>query len=548
MNKIISFIKLFIILLFFSGSLFAQVTQDWAAIYNGPGNGADRANSIAVDGSGNVYVTGGSIGNGTSFDYVTIKYNSAGAEQWTARYNGPGNSDDWAYSIAVDGLGNVYVTGGSRGSGTFDDYATIKYNSAGVEQWVQRYNGTGNGNDAASSIAVDGSGNVYVTGQTVGSGTFDDYTTIKYNTDGVWQWGQIYNGTGNSSDVANSIAVDGSGNVYVTGRSTGDGTSSDYVTIKYNTDGAWQWGQLYNGLGNGYDEARSLAVDGSGNVYVTGGSMGSGTGTADYATIKYNSDGDGQWLQTYNGPGNSSDIAYSIAVDGSGNVYVTGRSWGNASTGEDYATLKYNSAGAEQWTTTYNGTGNGYDYAYSIAVDGSGNAYVTGRSLGNGTGSDYATIKYNSSGIEEWTAIYNGPGNNYDWASSIAVDGSGKVYVTGQSTGSGPDEDYATIKYSQPIGIKPISTEIPNAYKLLQNYPNPFNPTTKIRFAIPKSSFAILVVYDALGRETETLVNEQLNAGTYEVDWNAGKFSSGVYYYKIQTTDFSQTKKMILIK
>ncbi len=121
--------------------------------------------SLAVDGSGNVYVTGESAGSGTSRDYATIKYNSSGVQQWVARYNGPGNSNDFAdYSLVVDGSGNVYVTGYSLGSGTLDDYATIKYNSSGVQQWVARYNGPGNNYDFATSLAVDGSGNVYVTG------------------------------------------------------------------------------------------------------------------------------------------------------------------------------------------------------------------------------------------------------------------------------------------------------------------------------------------------------------------------------------------------
>ena len=200
-----------------------------------------------------------------------------------------------------------------------------------------------------------------------------------------------------------------------------------------------------------------------------------------------------------------------------------------------------------QWVSRYNGPGNNFDYAYSIAVDGSGNAYVTGRSMGNGTGSDYATIRYNSSdGFQQWVQRYSEI--DYDWASSIAVDGSGNVFVTGRSSGNGSSEDFATIKYSQVIGIKNVSSEIPNGYKLLQNYPNPFNPTTKIRFSLPKNSFANLVVFDALGRELETLVNEQLNAGTYEADWSANKFSSGVYYYRLNTGDFTETKKMILIK
>lgn len=86
------------------------------------------------------------------------------------------------------------------------------------------------------------------------------------------------------------------------------------------------------------------------------------------------------------------------------------------------------------------------------------------------------------------------------------------------------------------------------SYELTLNYPNPFNPVTKIRFALPKSSFAKLVVYDMLGRELETLVNEQLSTGTYEADWNAAQFTSGVYYYKLSAGDFTETKKMILIK
>jgi len=92
---------------------FSQVTQEWVARYNGPGNSNDNAWSLAVDGSGNVYVTGSSDVSGTGRDYATVKYNSSGVQQWVARYNGPGNSSDNARSLAVDGSGSVYVTGES---------------------------------------------------------------------------------------------------------------------------------------------------------------------------------------------------------------------------------------------------------------------------------------------------------------------------------------------------------------------------------------------------------------------------------------------------
>ena len=149
----------------------AQVTQEWAARFSGPGNWYDRASSIAVDGSGNVYVTGWSVRSATQRDYATLKYNSSGVQQWEARYNGSGNGNDAATSLAVDGSGNVYVTGYS-GNFPNHDYATIKYNSSGDSLWVRRYNGPGNSDDEAYSLAVDGSGNVYVAGNSA---------TIKYN-------------------------------------------------------------------------------------------------------------------------------------------------------------------------------------------------------------------------------------------------------------------------------------------------------------------------------------------------------------------------------
>ena len=134
-----------------------------------------------MDVDGNIYVTGGSAatGSGTGNDYVTVKYDTAGAQLWVARYNGPGNSNDVASALAVDAVGNVYVTGSSVGNGTTFDYATIKYNTNGNQLWVARYNGPENSDDVATSLAVDAAGNVYVTGWSHSSGIMDlDYATI----------------------------------------------------------------------------------------------------------------------------------------------------------------------------------------------------------------------------------------------------------------------------------------------------------------------------------------------------------------------------------
>ena len=631
----------FLFFIFLSTNLFAQVTQLWVSRYNGPSNDNDEPYNLAVDDSGNVYVTGRSIGNGTNYDYATIKYNSGGVQQWLQRYNGPGNGNDLARTISVDGQGNVFVTGFSAGNGTGSDYATIKYNSGGVQQWVQRYNGPGNGDDDAYSLAVDGQGNVYVTGWSDG-----DYATIKYNSAGVQQWVQRYNGPGNGNDDAWSIALDDSSNVYVTGHSAGIGTGSDYATIKYNSGGVQQWVQRYNGPGNGSDGANTIAVDDSRNVFVTGNSEGNGTGW-DYATIKYNSSGVQQWVASYNGPGNNTDRPNSIAIDGSGNVHVTGYSFG-IGTGTDYATVKYNPSGIQQWVSRYNGPMSSLDFATSIAVDGQGNVYVSGDSyVTPGAGTDCLIIKYNSSGVQQWVVIYNGPGNGNDYGSFMEVDGQGNVYVTGSSVGGGTSYDYATIKYSQtplpipsaPLLVSPVNgatlvvlnplldwdnstyaesyqiqvstdslftsivygsigipfsefqipnnglninttyywrvnasnvmgtspwstvfhfttgvtnisgnSELPKEFKLYNNYPNPFNPTTNIKFDIPKSSYVKLIVYDVLGREIKTLVNEKLNAGRYDINWDGSDYPSGVYFYKLATDDYVSVKRMVLLK
>lgn len=101
---------------------------------------------------------------------------------------------------------------------------------------------------------------------------------------------------------------------------------------------------------------------------------------------------------------------------------------------------------------------------------------------------------------------------------------------------------------SQVFGIELISSEIPLKFSLFQNYPNPFNPTTKIRFEVPKSGNVNISVFDMLGKEITTLVNQQLQPGTYETDWDSTGYSSGVYYYRIISGDYTETKKMILMK
>ena len=546
MKNLINFLKLFVILFIFPGSLIAQVTQEWVKLYTGQTNTGAGGISMVIDGSGNVYVTGTVIISSTNWDFMTIKYNTSGVQQWVATYNGPGNGSDMGQAIAVDSSGNVYVSGPSTGSGTSFDYCTIKYNSSGAQQWVSRYNGPGNDSDNVRNdcIAVDGNGNVYITGTSVGNGTGFDICTIKYNSSGIQQWVIRYDGPGYYEDGGRAIALDASGNIYVTG-DYDELYSDNYCTFKFNPAGVQQWMAIYNGPDNLSDWATDIAVDGSGNVYVTGQSFGYVT-QGDYCTIKYNNSGVQQWVARYDWLNYGEDQANSIAVDAVGNVYVTGHGGNLQSLGRDYCTIIYNSSGVQQWTARHNGPGDDDDEANSIVVDAAGNVYVTGESEGIGTKLDYCTIKYNSSGVQQWLIRYTGPGNDNDNPNNVAIDGSGNVYVAGVCFGTTANS--ATIKYSQQIGVQNISSEIPSSFSLSQNYPNPFNPSTKIKFDLPESEFITMKIFDALGREVATLVNEQLIPGTYEAEFNGANYPSDVYFYRLTAGDFSETKKMLMIK
>ncbi len=371
----------------------------------------------------------------------------AGTPLWTNRYDGPASSSDQATAIAVDAAGNVFVTGYSLGLGSGLDYATVAYSSTGAKLWVNRYNGPASSSDRASAVAVDSVGNVYVTGQSTGFGTGLDYATIKYSNAGVPSWTNRYDGPASLDDQALGVAVDTNGNVYVTGSSIGTSSGSDYTTIKYSSAGTMLWINRYDGPVSGADQAVAMAVDTNGNVFVTGFSEGNGTGF-DFATIKYSSAGTQLWVKRYNGPGNSIDTASNIVVDASGNVIVAGASYGGSS-GMDYATIKYSSAGVPLWTNRYNGPGTGDDIPSALAVDAAGNVYVTGSSVGNASYQQYATIAYSSTGVPLWTNRYHGPGASSDTANAIAVDARGNVYVTGASyTADDLSTDYATIAYS----------------------------------------------------------------------------------------------------
>jgi uncharacterized delta-60 repeat protein len=432
----------------------------------------DIGYGIAVDGSGNVYVTGQANPLGSTAYAFVAKYNTGGAIQWQRKLD-TALQTDIGFGIAVDATGNIYVTGnatGAAGSNATAAYAfiaklpadgtipgtgtyvvggsTLTYSAAtmteaaasltdaagtlttttiSVNHWIAQLDTSGVF-DTGYGIAVDGSGNVYVTGQ-ANTATAAYVFIAKYDTTGVIQWQRSLD-TASNADAGYGIAVDATGNVYVTGAAN----TNAYVFIaKYDTSGVIQW-QVILDNATVADTGAGIAVDGSGNVYVTG--QAGGASTAAYVFIvKYNTSGVIQWQRKLD-TASVSDTGTGIAVDGSGNVYVTGQGGGDSASTTSYIFIvKYNTSGVIQWQRKLDTSVQG-DSGHAIAVDGSGNAYVTGQAnttQGSGLQSLTLIAKYDTSGVIQWQRTLNKT-SNYDMGYGIAVDGSGNVYVTGQSS------------------------------------------------------------------------------------------------------------------
>ncbi|MFA5066352.1 MAG: SBBP repeat-containing protein [Dehalococcoidia bacterium] len=380
------------------------------------GGGDDGGRSIAVDAAGNVYVAGYSTDTWGSpvqaytsgNDAYAAKLNSGGTLIWNTFMGGSG--DDYGYGIAMDASGNVYVTGYSNAAwgspvrtytSDYDAFAAKLNGTTGALAWNTFLGGSGN--DRGRGIAVDGSSNVYVAGYSyatwgspvrVHTASCDAFAA-RLDSGGALAWNTFLGGNG--YDVGYDIAVDAVGNVYVTGYSgaTWGSPVRDYSSgydafaARLNSGGALAWNTFLGG--NGYDVGYDIAVDAVGNVYVTGYSdatWGSPvrvyTASCDAFAVRLDSSGTLIWNTFLGGRGD--DVGFGIAVDVTGNVCVAGHSdasWGSpvrtyTSDYDAFAAKLNGTTGALAWNTFLGGSGN--DYGRGIAVDATGNVYVAGES------------------------------------------------------------------------------------------------------------------------------------------------------------------------
>ncbi len=323
-------------------SLTSNGSERWVYCYNGLGNDDDEANSLVYGTDGNIYVAGYSTGSGTYSDFTVISLTSNGSERWVYRYNGPGNGHDWAYSFVYGADDNIYVAGRSWGSGTNWEFTVISLAADGSERWVYRYNGPGNYEDWAYSLVYGTDGNIYTAGESYVSGAGRDFTVISLAANGSERWVYSYNGPGNGWDEAYSLVYGTDDNIYVAGYSESSGTYRDFTVISLTSNGSERWVYRYNGPGNGWDWAYSLVYGTDDNIYTGGWSYSRGIST-DFTVISLTSNGSERWVYRYNGSGNSGDGTYSLVYGTDGIIYAAGYSTGS-NTWRDFTVISLNPA------------------------------------------------------------------------------------------------------------------------------------------------------------------------------------------------------------
>jgi uncharacterized delta-60 repeat protein len=418
--------------------------QLWMSVYNSPFEGIDAPSALVSGPDGSIYIAGISW-SGTSLDYITLKYNTAGTLAWQARNNGPGdNSWNETTAIAIDNTGNVIVTGYSPNSEGWLNYHTIKYSAAGTELWVQDYNYASTDpenpsevtNSAPRSVTTDSDNNIYVTG------VFDIFLerigTIKYNAAGQQQWIDTYTTEGEKTQ-GSKIEVRNN-KIYVAGSHNGNFANNGNVLLSYNPDGTRNWVRETTDLVDAVNV--QLLFDAQGNPVVA--AKGLTPGAEEFAlnvaarAKKYSVQGSliGQAafiIDTSTGTASMGDLA-GIGLDTNGNVYFTVNSFYSAN-GAVYETVKSafgTTAPAPQWNTVYtNSAAPNATMLYPFA-DGNGNTFSTGQYYSFADGMlnpNYFLVKHNAQGAIAWQTVYNAENGNPAEGIMGRTDTSGNTFV-----------------------------------------------------------------------------------------------------------------------
>ena len=466
--------------------------------------------AAAIDSSGYVYF----VGRQTDATQKILKYDSLGNIIWAKDFNVITGSN--YLGIAAFKSRYFYITYSNQDH----SFGLTKFDTNGVLLWKKNISGY---YYEPMCITHDTSGNIYLTGDISYNGI--NSFTVKYNPQGDTLWSAIYYPSTNGGAFSpHSISVDNSKNVYITGNLNNPDFTFAYGTIKYDSSGNRKWISKYyspmspnHGAGGG-----CVKADNKGNCYVTGGATYAninGIGYTTPVTIKYGPNGDSIWTRLFR----LQDTiqfggAYDMFLDENDNLFIPCN-----------YTIKYDKDGNLKWYA------NNSQYMWKAVIL-EKNIYVSGGYGGQEISRIIGYNQYNGS------VIFNQQYTTFTGPTSFMT--FGRALYSAISA----NDSAILIKYSSNVNHINSGELNIKKFTLYQNYPNPFNPVTKINYALPTQGFVSLKIYDITGREIKTLVNEVKQAGYYTVDFNGSNYSSGVYFYRIQSGDFVQTKRMVLLK
>lgn len=428
--------------------------------------GLDYFQHAAVDSSGNVYVVGYTTTEGQgNREALIVKYNSSGVQQWQ-RLLGDSNPN-YGYGVVLDSSGDVYVSG----VGDSQKGIIFKYNSSGTLQWQKEVP-----NMVSGFIAMDSSSNIYVAGTFYTGGSNANWLIMKLNNSGSLTWAREM--TGSDHDFVTGIALDSSGNVYVSGHARSSSAGNyDMAIAKYNTSGTFQWHYYYGG--SGWETTTGIAVDSSSNAYTLSYSSASGsndTSNGNLIITKWNSSGTIVWQRTLGDPSTYEELknySNSVVVDSSDNVYISAMVNGSATFSGTYEIIlaKYNSSGVIQWQRFFGGADT--EEPAGLSVDNSGNIYVTGWTLsttadstsrqdgfvaklpddgtGVGTYGDFTYVASNL--IDAAGGISRSSGGLSDSSSSVSVNNASMTSATGTIPGNTLSIESTNLTAENFIGV-----------------------------------------------------------------------------------------------
>ncbi|MDH4070439.1 MAG: T9SS type A sorting domain-containing protein, partial [Ignavibacteria bacterium] len=454
-------------------SLYVQWFQD---ITHVPSTSIDIPAAITTDAAGNVYVTGKSEANLADYDYLTIKYTSAGSEIWRATYDGPHHGADIPIALALSGDGDLFVTGMSVASDLSGfDIVTIKYAQNGEEEWIHRYDGPSGGPDAPVSIAPAGIGGAVVTGFQTGD-SYRDIVTIRYGSSGGIDWIRTFDGADNLDDRPYGIVVDESGETTVCGLSKVLGSypndKAHLVLIRYDEDGNERWASVLDpdsshssvrpaAMEAGADGSLVLALNHSG-AWTYSNNPYNPRRIEEIIVAKFGTDGNLIWSEPIDDFNQmmttDADLATGITIDASDNIFLLGTRGPHQSyhrAGESLLIARFSPDGWRHWTRTYTPANGDAVRAGGIVIDPIGRPVVAasaGTMVGTYQpvfqGSSSLVLTYSADGTLIQETEQPASADILDESVGLSVSPSGGIVVAA-ARGPIEDLDFAVTRYSE---------------------------------------------------------------------------------------------------